>query len=170
MAINLSFVWRFSFLLHPQNWWIAWFKSKNKIIFVTVIKSTSNGRDEVMEWICPLKQCSLLEWKEKEKDESEWMLNSVTRRWNKQLPNVTLYCPKSSHYIKVVLSKIVQKGKIIFGLLLQENLLHKKFKKSPNLVTLLCWRENECAGETIVGKNRHLICQGVNVMKLFGKI
>ena len=57
----------------------------------------------------------------------------------KKLPNFSQNRPKSSQitvYIEVVLLKIAQRVTRIFGLLLYEFFVNKKFKKS-NLVTLV---------------------------------
>ena len=54
---------------------------------------------------------------------------SVTRWWNKQLPNFYQYCPKSRRiifYVKVVLFKIAQTFSKIIGLFLKENLWPKE--------------------------------------------
>ena len=69
---------------------------------------------------------------------------SVTKRWNKMLPNFSQYCPKSSQIIlnmKVVLFKIAQKYHSIWATFVRK-LAIKKFKKSPNLVTLAALTTN----------------------------
>ena len=69
--------------------------------------------------------------------------SSVTRWWNKKLPNFSQYCPKSSQIIlnmKVALFKIAPKIYHNIWATFEGKLVIKKFKKSPNLATLLMSR------------------------------
>ena len=67
--------------------------------------------------------------------ETFWsVVSSVTRWWNKKLPNFSQYCPKSSLYLKVILFKIALKFTKIFGLLFK--IFLPRSEKMPNLVTL----------------------------------
>ena len=81
---------------------------------------------------------------------------SVTRCWNKRLPNFLQSCPISAHgrfYFKSATFQNSRKIFIIFWQLLKKGIMAKMFQKQPNLVTLLttlpivplCGNSNLCS-------------------------